>query len=124
MVAPWWAGAALALPAAATLKAMVGRGGKPKAVQSGIDARLDDAEPDPSFVCERVCTSQRLMRRMGSLAKDATPDTCVTVCGTSTVDACTDACQRAVCATVHQVPAWNDNCLSRCSSECQRGRTS
>lgn len=32
--------------------------------------RLDDAEPDPGFVCERVCTSQRLMRRMGSLAKE------------------------------------------------------
>jgi hypothetical protein len=31
--------------------------------------RLEDAGADPSFVCERVCTSQRLMRRMGSLAK-------------------------------------------------------
>ena len=31
--------------------------------------RLDDASADPVFVCERVCTSPRLMRRMGGLAK-------------------------------------------------------
>lgn len=31
--------------------------------------RLDDASADPTFVCERVCTSPRLLRRMGSLAK-------------------------------------------------------
>lgn len=31
--------------------------------------RVDDAAADPSFVCERVCTSSRLMRRMGGLAK-------------------------------------------------------
>ena len=36
---------------------------------------------DPSFVCERVCTSDRLLRRMGGLSKDPTPNTCVTVCG-------------------------------------------
>lgn len=124
MVHPAYYGAALILPAAATVKSLVGRGSKPKQDQEGKDARLDEtAVADPSFVCERVCTSQRLMRRMGSLAKDATPNTCVTVCGTSSVDACTDACQRAVCTTMHQVPAWNDNCLSRCSNECQRGRT-
>jgi hypothetical protein len=72
--------------------------------------------PLPAQPCEHgmVCVSH---------LQDATPNTCVTVCGTSSVDACTDACQRAVCTTVHQVPAWNDNCLSRCSTECQRGRT-
>ena len=56
--------------------------------------------------------------------QDATPNTCVTVCGTSQEDACTDACQRAVCTTVHQVPAWNEDCLKHCRLECQRGRTS
>ncbi|PSC76408.1 hypothetical protein C2E20_0054 [Micractinium conductrix] len=120
----WAGGAALALPVAATVKAVVGRGGKPKAAAGGVEPRLDDADVDSSFVCERVCTSPRLMRRMGSLAKDATPNTCVTVCGTSQEDACTDACQRAVCTTVHQVPAWNEDCLKHCRLECQRGRTS
>ena len=57
-------------------------------------------------------------------------------------DACTEACQRAVCVNTHQVrfaafanavahqpclasqvPAWNDQCLKRCTLECQRGRT-
>lgn len=58
-------------------------------------------------------------------------------------DACTEACQRAVCLNTHQVcapalcwtrctltvprttqvPAWNDQCLKRCTLECQRGRT-
>jgi hypothetical protein len=120
-----------------------------------------------SFVCERVCTSPRLLRRMGGLSKvrkrerngkregrtcpgrvypgprralpcvgevarredaprdrgretqktqpassslpllllaqDPTPNTCVTVCGTSGEDACLDACARAVCGNMHQV---------------------
>lgn len=121
---------------------------------------------DPTFVCERVCTSDRLLRRMGGLSKDPTPNTCVTVCGISgqsflpfgpcatagslhanlqsipqpcgdwangqchmrsvwltwalfrhaATDSCEDACQRAVCANMHQVPAWNQSCLKRCSN--------
>jgi hypothetical protein len=39
-------------------------------------------------------------------------------------DACTDACQRAVCSIPHQVPAWNDSCLKRCTAECLKGRAS
>jgi hypothetical protein len=35
---------------------------------SSLRLPLDDGA-DPSFVCERVCTSDRLMRRMGGLAK-------------------------------------------------------
>jgi hypothetical protein len=62
------------------------------------------------------------MRRMGGLAKDATPRSCVTVCGVSAGDACTEACQHAVCASMHQVPAWNEACVTRCSAECRRGR--
>ena len=38
-------------------------------------------------------------------------------------DSCAEACQRAVCANMHQVPAWNDACLKRCATECARGRT-
>ena len=26
-------------------------------------------QPDPSFVCERVCTSDRLLKRLGGVAK-------------------------------------------------------
>jgi len=59
---------------------------------------------------------------MGGLAKDVTPNTCVTVCGVSRLDSCTDACQRVVCNNVHQVPAWNDNCLKRCTTECIRAK--
>eukprot|EP00890_Picochlorum_soloecismus_P005480 jgi/Picsp_1/5933/NSC_03290-R1_pinus taeda anonymous locus 0_7150_01 genomic sequence len=106
---------------------------------------------------------------MGGLAKDATPNTCVTVCGVSgmdwsvftnmcpcplelerrhvmmnamiialddvvgsyapllamlaALDSCTEACQQTVCTSMHQVPAWNEACITRCSTECQRGRT-
>lgn len=37
-------------------------------------------------------------------------------------DSCQDACQRAVCMNMHQVPAWNEACLKRCTTECERGR--
>ena len=46
------------------------------------------------------------------------------VCTYAAVDACEDACQRAVCLNMHQVPAWNDTCLRKCTSECLRGRGS
>lgn len=42
------------------------------------------------FVCERVCTSKRMLKKVGSFSKDPTPDTCVTVCGVSQLDACAD----------------------------------
>ena len=47
----------------------------------------------------------------------------MTVCGTGRQDACLEACQRSVCMNAHQVPAWNDQCLKRCASECAKGRT-
>ncbi|KAI8462897.1 MAG: hypothetical protein J3K34DRAFT_527425 [Monoraphidium minutum] len=91
---------------------------------------------ESSFVCERVCTSDRLLRRLGKLAKarawggaratalsrDPTPNSCITVCGVSAHDACVEACQRSVCSIPHQVPAWNEACLKRCTSECLKGR--
>ncbi|KAJ0046772.1 hypothetical protein Pint_05663 [Pistacia integerrima] len=60
------------------------------------------------FVCERVCTSKRMLKKVDALAKDPAIDTCVTVCGVSAIDACADACMRAVCVNQHQVPNWND----------------
>ena len=55
-------------------------------------------------------------------AQEPTPGSCVTVCGVSATDACTDACGRSVCTNVHQVPAWNEKCLQRCANECLRGK--
>ncbi|KAG7671349.1 hypothetical protein Ndes2526B_g02152 [Nannochloris sp. 'desiccata'] len=119
MVSPWW-GLGVAVPAMA-IRAFSGRG-KGQNREDEPLSRLDDGT-EPSFICERVCTSDRMMRRMGGLAKEATPNTCVTVCGVSALDACTEACQQAVCSSMHQVPAWNEACITRCSTECTRGRT-
>ncbi|GLC50148.1 hypothetical protein PLESTB_000347700 [Pleodorina starrii] len=82
--------------------------------------QLDDDWTTSRFVCERVCVSEKLVRAAGAAAKDATPGNCVTVCGVSAVDACTEACQRAVCVTATTVPAWNDGCIKRCTAECIR----
>ncbi|KAK9866692.1 hypothetical protein WJX84_004268 [Apatococcus fuscideae] len=108
----WWA-AGLAVPAVVA-SGLLGRNKGDKQTQQPQQQLAERQETsDPNFVCERVCTSDSLLRRMGGLSKDPTPNTCVTVCGTSTHDACVDACQRAVCANMHQVPAWNDACLKR-----------
>ena len=52
-------------------------------LDDGTLFRRSEDGSDPTFVCERVCTSDRLLRRMGGLSKDPTPNTCVTVCGIS-----------------------------------------
>jgi hypothetical protein len=84
------------------------------------------AEPEKSpndiFVCERVCTSKRMLNKVGDFSKDSTPNTCVTVCGVSELDACTDACARTVCVNQHHLPNWNDICLRRCQNQCLRLR--
>ncbi|KAI3899540.1 hypothetical protein MKW92_022764 [Papaver armeniacum] len=54
-------------------------------------ARGREKSSDDIFVCERVCTSKRMLKRVGAFSKDPTPDTCVTVCGVSELDACSDA---------------------------------
>ncbi|KAK3033769.1 hypothetical protein RJ639_034211 [Escallonia herrerae] len=76
-------------------------------------ARGREKSSDDIFVCERVCTSKRMLKKVGVFSKDPTPDTCVTVCGVSELDACADACARTVCVNQHQVPNWNDICLKR-----------
>lgn len=91
--------------------------------RSSSDGALDlDGALQPGFVCERVCASDRLLRRLGGLAKEPARGSCVTVCGASPRDACAEACQRAVCAVPHRVPAWNDACVRRCAAECMKGR--
>ncbi|KAK9830969.1 hypothetical protein WJX81_003854 [Elliptochloris bilobata] len=101
MIQPWWA-VGLAVPGL-IVKGLVG--GRSKAKKEGAHTYSEEDSTDPSFVCERVCTSNRLLRRMGGLAKDPTPGTCVTVCGVGSQDACNEACQRAVCTNLHQ-PQW------------------
>jgi hypothetical protein len=113
MVSPWWF---LSAPAAVVGAASLRRSG------AGADKLTvrRKAEGEGEFVCERVCASNRLLNKLGGLAKDPTPGTCVTVCGTSDLDACQEACERAVCSNSHQVPKWNAECVARCTSECQR----
>ncbi|KAD2393736.1 hypothetical protein E3N88_40713 [Mikania micrantha] len=65
-------------------------------------ARGREKSSDDIFVCERVCTSKRMLKKVGSFSKDPEPNTCVTVCGVSELDACADACARTVCVNQHQ----------------------
>lgn len=97
---------------------MAGRSRKPEA-----EANLsEDDWSTPPFVCERVCVSDKLVRKVGSGAKEATPGNCVTVCGVSSVDACTEACHRAVCVVESHVPKWNEQCIKRCTAECLKAK--
>lgn len=75
---------------------------------------------DNIFVCERVCTSKRMLNKLSALSKDTIVDMCVTVCGVFRLDTCTNACIRIVCVNQHQVLNWNDICLKKCQSECLR----
>ncbi len=83
----------------------------------------DNKGSTDQFVCERVCTSKKMLNRVGAFSKDPTPDTCVTVCGVSEVDACGEACALCVCANAHHVPNWNDICMRRCQTQCLKAST-
>eukprot|EP00270_Netrium_digitus_P011464 TRINITY_DN3654_c0_g1_i3.p1 TRINITY_DN3654_c0_g1~~TRINITY_DN3654_c0_g1_i3.p1 ORF type:complete len:126 (-),score=2.13 TRINITY_DN3654_c0_g1_i3:338-715(-) len=125
MVHLWLWGIAGAAPAAYVVRSVL-RGGNGRQNSLDREERLrgggrDRADVDP-FVCERVCTSSRMLNKVGAFSKDPTPNTCVTVCGVSAVDACTEACRRSVCVNAHHVPNWNDVCMRRCSEECLKAR--
>jgi len=123
-VSPWIYGAVgVAVSTLSVAAVTSGRSSKKRSKKKPRNEADEFSGTDPDFICERVCTTNRLMRRMGGLAKDITPNTCVTVCGVSALDSCTEACQQAVCTSMHQVPAWNEACITRCSTECQRGRS-
>ncbi|CAL9001213.1 unnamed protein product, partial [Prunus brigantina] len=116
MVEVWWSLLA-AIPAVVAGQAF--RVKKRRAEEQRLkSARGREKNSDEIFVCERVCTSKRMLKKLGAFSKDPIPDTCVTVCGVSELDACADACARTVCVNQHQVPNWNDICLRRCQSEC------
>lgn len=119
MVDWWWSVLGAAVPAVVGGQAwrMKNRRAEEQRLRS---ARGRDKSSDELFVCERVCTSKRMLKKVGAFSKEPTPDTCVTVCGVSELDACADACARTVCVNQHQVPNWNDTCLKRCQSECLR----
>lgn len=69
MISPWW-GVGVAVPAVA-LK-LFSKDGKTKRDEEPSSRLDDDDATEPSFRCERVCTSDRLMRRMGGLSKAST----------------------------------------------------
>ncbi|CAK7347253.1 unnamed protein product [Dovyalis caffra] len=115
MVDPWWSLLGAAIPAIIAGQAL--RMKKRRAEEQRLkSARGREKSSDEIFVCERVCTSKRMLKKVGALSKDPTIDTCVTVCGVSELDACADACARTVCVNQHQVPNWNDICLRRCQT--------
>ncbi|KAL7105365.1 hypothetical protein ACP275_07G039800 [Erythranthe tilingii] len=123
MVDAWWAVAAAAaatVPVFIAGKAFRNRGADEQRVTKSPQGREGKRENNTGdiFVCERVCTSKRMLKKVGAFSKDPIKDTCVTVCGVSELDACADACARTVCVDQHQVPNWNDVCLRRCQSEC------
>ncbi|KAJ3702571.1 hypothetical protein LUZ61_006276 [Rhynchospora tenuis] len=117
MVDFWWPLVGAAVPALLAGQAILGkiRGDEENRLKA---ARGREKNSDEVFVCERVCTSNRMLKKVGAFSKDPIPDTCVTVCGVSELDACADACARTVCVNQHQVPNWNDICLKRCQTEC------
>ncbi|KAF2319705.1 hypothetical protein GH714_018113 [Hevea brasiliensis] len=119
MVDPWWALLGAAIPAIIAGQAF--RMKKKSVEEQRLkSARGREKSSDEIFVCERVCTSKRMLKKVGAFSKDPTVDSCVTVCGVSELDACADACARTVCVNQHQVPNWNDVCLKRCQNECLR----
>lgn len=118
MVSSWWAVAGAVVPAFLIRNVLSANRAKEEEKRRGRDNSLT-SEP---FVCERVCTSKRMLNKLGPFSKDPTPNTCVTVCGVSEVDACTEACRMSVCVNQHHVPNWNDVCMRRCSDECLKGR--
>ncbi|KAH9690400.1 hypothetical protein KPL70_015793 [Citrus sinensis] len=118
MVDPWWSLLGAAIPAVIMGQAL--RMKKRRAEEQRLkSARGREKSSDDIFVCERVCTSKRMLKKVGSLSKEPTIDTCVTVCGVSQIDACADACARTVCVNQHQVPNWNDICLRKCQRQCK-----
>ncbi|XP_038982365.1 uncharacterized protein At5g64816-like [Phoenix dactylifera] len=117
MVDIWWSLFGAAIPAVVFGQAI--RVKRRRAEEQRLkSARRREKNSDDIFVCERVCTSKRMLNKVGAFSKDPTPNACVTVCGVSELDACADACARTVCVHQHQVPNWNDICLKQCQSEC------
>ncbi|XP_042491867.1 uncharacterized protein At5g64816-like [Macadamia integrifolia] len=119
MVDVWWSLLGAAIPAVVAGQAirMKRRRAEEQRLKGGRGRGRENSS-DENFVCERVCTSKRMLKKVGAVSKDPTPDTCVTVCSVSQIGACIDACARTVCVNQHQIPNWNDVCLRKCQNEC------
>ena len=78
MVQAWW-GAAIAVPVIFVQGLVSGRSRVKKVESEGRGFRDADGL-DPSFCCERVCTSDRLLRRLGTLAKARRMRRCLPRC--------------------------------------------
>ncbi|KAM7259139.1 hypothetical protein ACFE04_014880 [Oxalis oulophora] len=104
----WWPLLGVAIPVVIMTRAI-------RANKNNVDGSLGSGQHktnEERFICERVCTTKKMQKGMNR--KHPIPETCITVCNTSQVDACSDACARAVCATHrHQLL-----CVRRCNSEC------
>lgn len=116
MVQLWWGLLGVAVPAAFVRSAVRdlwrGRRDRGEARKGG--------DPGPPFICERACTSQRQLSRMG--ARDTSANTCVTVCSTTQVDACAEACRQSMCAAFPDggLPDRGPLCAEHCRDECRR----
>lgn len=118
----WWAALAVVPGLGALAHARPARAAEDasdKWLSRRDDGKKDGTEAD-TWVCERVCTTKKLLSAVGSFAKDPIAGTCVTVCGVSSRDACEEACEKVVCLNPHHVPEWNEVCLKRCTNECLR----
>ncbi|WOL13895.1 hypothetical protein Cni_G22675 [Canna indica] len=115
MLGIWWPLLGVAIP---TVVAGIRASRKHNEEQRLNKAREQAKSSGKLFGCESVCTSKRMLKKIGALSENPPLDTCITVCGVSELDACADACVRTVCSNQHQVPNWNDVCLKRCQSEC------
>ena len=116
MVELWWFFLGAVIPVVVAKQAF-------RTEENRVDQKSRDkmgASTGGSFVCERVCTSKRMMlNQVGASFEDSTVDGCVTLCATSPFDACVDACAKTMCINQrHKLPNWNDVCFPRCQSEC------
>ncbi|XRB01745.1 GTPase [Pycnococcus provasolii] len=100
-----------------------GTAAPPGSSQTNRAASSDDPHSHSLFVCERVCASNKLIKRLGWISKDPSVGACMTVCADNEQEACTEACAQVMCADSHEVPAWNDACVKRCTAECTKFRT-
>ena len=116
----WWFLLGAVIPVVVAGQAMKVKGKRSdhereNAAGRGEKGGLNDAGV---FVCERVCTSKRMLNKLRASSKDPIMDACVTVCGASGLDACAQACSKVVCVNQPEVPDWNGVCPTRCQSEC------
>ncbi|CAL9056629.1 unnamed protein product [Musa banksii] len=106
----WWSLLGAAVPA--IIAAHTIRVKRRRAEEQRLkSARGREKHSDEIFVCMRVCTSKRMLKKVGAFSKDPILDTCVTVCGVSELDACADACARTSWLLFIGVPIASVICI-------------